>query len=145
MARKFSNPPPPPPPPPNPDCHLHHQGGEGVLCQDRRCSLGTKPDGTGHCKEINECFVEGWVYSQVHGAEFPAAFFVMEHNHLSRFGDRLRYMRSAYTMTESSTLLKIMQLCCKCPNPNQHLMSMFSKGCRSVVIHMKKGDTLQAS
>ena len=145
MARKFSNPPPPPPPPPNPDCHLHHQGGEGVLCQDRRCSLGTKPDGTGHCKEINECFVEGWVYSQVHGAEFPAAFFVMEHNHLSRFGDRLRYMRSAYTMTESSTLLKRMQLCCKCPNPNQHLMSMFSKGCRSVVIHMKKGDTLQAS
>jgi len=55
-------------------------GGEGVLCQDRRCSLGTKPDGTGHCKEINECFVEGWVYSQ---------------------------------------------------------------GCRSVAIHMKKGDTLQ--
>ena len=37
----------------------------GVLCQDRRCSLGTGPDGTGHCKEINDCFVEGWVYSQV--------------------------------------------------------------------------------
>ena len=144
MARKFSIP-PPPHTPPHSDYRLYHQGGEGVLCQDRRCSLGTKPDGTGHCKAINECFVEGWVYSQVHGAEFPAAFFVMEHNHLSRFGDRLRYMRSAYTMTESSTLLKIMQLCCKCPNPNQHLMSMFSKGCRSVVIHMKKGDTLQAS
>jgi len=55
-------------------------GGEGVLCQDRRCSLGTGPDGTGHCKEINDCFIEGWVYSQ---------------------------------------------------------------GCRSVVLHMKKGDTLQ--
>ena len=37
----------------------------GVLCQDRRCSLGTGPDGTGHCKEINDCFIEGWVYSQV--------------------------------------------------------------------------------
>jgi len=55
-------------------------GGEGVVCQDRRCSLGTEPDGTGHCKEINNCFIEGWFYSQ---------------------------------------------------------------GCRSVVIHMKKGDTLQ--
>ena len=39
--------------------------------------------------------------------------------------------------------LKRIQLWCKCQN--QPLMTIFSKGCRSVAIHMKKGDTLQAS
>ena len=34
-------------------------------------------------------------------------------------------------------------MCCKCQN--QPLMTIFSKGCRSVTIHIKKGDTLQAS
>ena len=142
MAKKLSNLPPhpyhPPPPPPHhhhhhhppPDYHLDHQGGEGVLCQDRRCSLGTKPDGTGHCKEINECFVEGWVYSQVH--LHISLLLSLSGNTISWiYVGRVRFMRSTYIMIKSTMHLKRTQLCCQCKShtfSNQPLTKMFFKG-----------------